>query len=441
MGENRIQDAIQSFRGRRILVVGDIMLDCYTFGEVTRISPEAPIPVVRKISEKFALGGAGNVASNVASLGAKAMLCGVVGNDHNREILFDVLGKRGIAADAMFVHASKPTVVKHRIVSGDSHQLLRVDEEDAENLVPAEEDALFALAAKAMDNADVVIFSDYAKGLFSEGLTRRMIGEAKRKQKKIFADIKPQNKEYFVGVDLLCPNAKEAAEMAGGGGDIEGIGPKLVAYFGADLVVTRGGEGMSVFRRGGKAHHIPGKKIKVFDVSGAGDTVIAVLALAVASGLDLETAAALANNAGAIVVQKPGTATLTAEELLSSLRSESTVEGIGIVPKVWGYEKWIENNDKYCSKLLSLNKGYQCSLHYHKIKDETFLVTKGHVRFEKDGEVLHLREGGFVRIAPGVKHRFAGIEDSLIVEVSTYHDEADSYRIEESRKMDAVHDA
>lgn len=115
---------------------------------------------------------------------------------------------------------------------------------------------------------------------------------------------------------------------------------------------------------------------------------------------------------------------------------KKNISDVTIVPKLWGYEKWLENNEKYCSKVLSLNKGFQCSLHYHKNKDETFLVTKGHVRLELGDQVLDLTEGDFVRVAPGTPHRFAGLEDSFIMETSTHHEEDDSYRIEESRKMD-----
>ena len=144
----------------------------------------------------------------------------------------------------------------------------------------------------------------------------------------------------------------------------------------------------------------------------------------------------LANEAGAIVVQKPGTATLSREELASTVEGKNHVESVKMIPKLWGYEQWIENNEKYCCKILALNKGYQCSLHYHKNKDETFLVTAGHVRLELGDEVMHLRPGSFVRVLPNTPHRFAGIEDSLITEISTHHEDSDSYRIEESRKMD-----
>lgn len=434
------KEAIAKFKDAKIAVVGDIMLDRYTFGEVERVSPEAPIPVVQRRSEKFTLGGAANVAHNLATLGASVSLAGVVGNDRSGEHVLALLKEKHIGAEAILVHGGRPTIEKQRILSGETHQLIRLDIEQIEHLTDEEEEQFYVLAAPVIQRSDAVIFSDYAKGLFSERLTQRLIAFAKAERKIILADFKPKNKSYFRGVDLVSPNLKEAREMTGLY-EIEAIGPSIVAELGAHAVVTRGGEGISVFRRGEKAgavehHHVPGKKIKVFDVSGAGDTSIAVLALGMVAGLDLAGAAMLANEAGAIVVQKPGTASLTQEELASAFVGDNHVENVKIVPKLWGYEKWIENNEKYCCKILGLNKGYQCSLHYHKNKDEMFLVTSGHVRFELGEEVMHLRAGSFIRVPPNTPHRFAGIEDSLIMEVSTHHEDSDSYRIEESRKMD-----
>ncbi len=430
------KQAVAKFKDANVLVVGDLMLDRYTFGDVNRISPEAPIPVLRKNSEKLVLGGAANVAANLASLGAKATIAGVLGKDENAERILSLLDDKKISKSGVLAVDGRPTTEKQRIVSGDNHQLLRLDNEATDHLDSGTEERFYGLVAPLVRSCDALIFSDYAKGLLSGNLTQKLIGFAKSQGKFVLADFKPQNKEYFKGVDLISPNLKEGQEISGLK-EPEEIGPKLVKDFGAHVVLTRGGDGLSVFRSGDGSHyHIPGKKIKIFDVSGAGDTSIATLALGLVSGLELEPAAVLANEAGAIVVQKPGTAALSVEELLSSLRADGHIENIGIVPKVWGYEKWLENNEKYCCKLLSLNKGYQCSLHYHKNKDETFLITQGHVRLELGDEVMHLYPGAFVRIPPNTPHRFTGMDDSLIMEVSTYHDEADSYRLEESRRIE-----
>lgn len=430
-----IKENLPKIKGKKVAVFGDIMLDKYTLGEVLRISPEAPVPVLKKVSEKLVLGGAANVANNIVSLGAKADMFGVVGNDVGGDAVFALFKKGGIGSDGVFVHDKKPTTVKHRIVSGVSHQMLRIDEEDAGNLEQSVENEILKRFRGAAPETDIVILSDYNKGVLSKTLVAGVLRIAKEFNKKIFADFKPVNKEIFIGVDLVSPNIREGAEITGVD-SVEEMGARLVEYFNADAMLTRGGDGISVFSREEGSHrHIPGKKIKVFDVSGAGDTTIAVAAIASAAGMTIEDAAFVANSAGAIVVQKPGTATVSFEELESALRLDGHVESVDIVPKVWGYEKWLENNDKYCSKLLSLNKGYQCSLHYHKVKDEMFLVTKGHVRLELGDEVIHLRDGNFIRIPPGTKHRFTGIEDSLIMEVSTHHDEGDSCRLEESKRV------
>lgn len=438
MDDKKIEEAIAQFKNKRVAVVGDIMLDKYTFGEVKRISEEASVPILKKISEKFVLGGAGNVAANLGSLGVKVYVFGVIGMDKSGKTIKEIFAAQKINFSGVVEDESRMTTVKHRLVSDSGHQLLRVDDEAVKNLDAAKERDLADRVISIVGVVDAIIFSDYAKGVFSKELVKAILKETRAKKKMVFADIKPQHKDIFIGADLIAPNLQEAKEMTGKD-DAEEMGVALVDYFGADVMITRGGGGISVFSRKDRAcHHIPGRKIKVFDVSGAGDTAIAVASLGLTAGLDLVAAAELANAAGSLVVQKPGTATLSLEELSSVFDWEKHIELVDIVPKAWGYEKWLENNDKYCCKLLSLNKGFQCSLHYHKNKDETFFITSGLVRLELSGEVMHLRPGAFVRIPPGSRHRFTGIEDSMIMEVSTHHEEADSYRIENSRKVEGI---
>lgn len=430
-----LKKAIEQFKKKKILVVGDIMLDQYTFGEVTRISPEAPVPILRKLNDKFVPGGAGNVANNAAALGANVSLCGVFGDDYYKSILLSMFSEGGIGIQASLTSKGRPTTLKHRFVSENNHQLLRVDAEVTDYIGAKEERELLTKIEKELKNVHAVILSDYAKGLFSQNLAQAIIKLVKKFKKPILADFKTQNKAFFKGVDVITPNLREAREMSRLA-ELKAVGEFLVKYFDSDVIITRGEEGMSVFQGDGSSKYFPTRKIKVFDVSGAGDTVIAVVALGLASGLNLEDAAYLANYAAGIVVQKPGTATITIEELETALQEEHHIEVVETVPKLWGYEKWLENNEKYCSKILFLRKGYQCSLHYHKVKDETFLVTKGHVRMEVGKRVLHMREGSFVRITPGTLHRFRGIEDSEILEISTHHREEDSYRLEKSKKVD-----
>ena len=431
-----ISDAISTFKNKRVLVVGDIMLDRWTFGDVVKISPEAPVPVVRKTEESVTLGGAGNVANNLAALGARVFLSGVIGDDNNKKTVLRLLKESGVNTDAILVDRARPTTEKHRVIAKNGHQLFRLDVETTDHLDMTQEHRLYTRIAPLIKKSDVLILSDYAKGVFSRKLAQTIITSAKKARKLVLADFKPKHKLYFRDADIVSPNLEEAREMTGLD-RIDEIGTRLARDLRAHVALTRGEEGISVFRYKGRkpAYHVPGKRIRMFDVAGAGDTVIATLALGIASGLELEAAAVLANEAGAITVQKPGTATLSLEELASAFKVSSHIESAKAIPKVWGYEKWLENNEKYCCKVLSVKKGYQCSLHYHKKKDETFVVTGGHIRLELGNEILHLRPGAFIRIPPRTKHRFTGIEDSLIMEVSTHHDEADSYRLVKSRKV------
>lgn len=431
------EKALEQFSQKKILVIGDVMLDRYTLGTISRISSEAPVPILQKTDERFVLGGAANVANNVAALGAQTILFGSIGNDYSGEIFLKLLKKAGIPTTGILLDKTRPTTVKHRFVVGENHQLLRVDEEVNFHLAPAGEAKMLEGLRRQIKACDGIIFSDYAKGLFSEQLTKKILLLAREAKKIVIADIKSVNKKMFLGVDVVKPNVVEGHQMTGES-DIAVMGKKLVENLSANIVLTRGQDGVTVFGKNGESMDIPAKKVKVFDVSGAGDTVISTLLLGMTSGLSLENAARVANNAGGLVVQKSGVATLTLEELQASLVDEGHVELVDTVPKLWGYEKWLENNDKYCCKLLSLKKGYQCSLHKHKIKDEMFFIMQGHVRLEVGKKVMHMLPGSFVRITSGVLHRFRGIEDSIIIEVSTHHEDSDSYRVEESRKVEGV---
>lgn len=429
-----LKKAISSFKDKKILVVGDLMLDLYTYGKVSRISPEAPVPILLKTSEKYGPGGAANVANNLALLGAKVSVCGMIGSDSKGEILMSLLRNQGIDVRSVIKVDNYPTILKHRLVAS-NHQLVRVDEEEVREFDQVNQEEAIGWVEYFLGKYDGVILSDYVKGIFSKKFTSEIIKIGKKQGVLIVADIKPPNKFKFKGVDLITPNSKEAQEMTGLD-DIDACGNNLVKFFSSDVLITRGPEGMAAFQRDGRNFDIPGKKIEVFDVSGAGDTVVAVVTLGLVGGLDLKNSADLANFAGSVVVQKPGTASITTDELEAFLSDKDHVDSVTVVPKVWGYEKWLENNEKYCSKILSVKRDYQCSLHYHKLKDEMFLVTSGHIRLEKGDETIHMMPGSFVRIPPGITHRFRGIQDSEILEISTHHTEADSYRIEESRKVE-----
>src|SRR3989344_1436796 len=405
MVKTNSKNVLEQFKKKKVLVIGDVMLDHYIYGNVTRISPEAPVPILNKTDEDYVLGGAGNVANNLASLGAKVSLAGIVGDDYSFKILKELFLKANINTEAILVISERSTIQKERLV------------------------------VKQVKSCDGIILSDYAKGLLSLKLAQSIIKLAKKFRKPIFADIKPKNKEFFRGVDVIAPNLKEALEMTGAK-DLYSAGNSLADYYKADVVVTKSEQGISIFKPKGKSLDVPTKSVTVVDVSGAGDTFMAAQCLALIAGFKIEEASFIGAMAGTIAVQKPGTSIVTLEELESAMRDDNDVEAVDVVPKLWGYEKWLENNDKYCCKLLSLNKGYQCSLHYHKDKDEMFFVTKGHVRLELEDNVVHMRAGNFMRITPGSKHRFTGVEDSIIIEVSSHHEESDSYRIENAKKVE-----
>lgn len=312
-----LQEAISLFKNKRILVVGDLMLDHYTIGEATRLSAEAPVPVVRKIEEEFRLGGAANVAYNIVSLGARCSLAGTVGADFAGEMLLRLLAKSGVETGIILEYGAKPTTVKHRISAG-NHQLLRLDTEEYGHLSPEAESEFLSRLAPEIQKADAIVLSDYAKGLFTKRVADYIKEKAKEHKKAILADIKPSNKHFFVGVQVITPNLNEGRDMTGGV-TLDEIGKKLVKELKTEVVLTRGGEGMSVFSSEEQVKHIPAYTSNAVDVTGAGDTVIAVMSLGCAVGLSLVQAAELANTAGGIVVQKKGTAPVLAEELSSEV--------------------------------------------------------------------------------------------------------------------------
>ena len=266
-----VKNILSKFKDKHILVVGDIMLDWYTYGQVTRVSPEAPVPVIHKTDEKFVLGGAGNVAVGIAALGAKATLAGTVGDDEFNQHVFDLIRRHKLGA-CLLMHREKPTIVKHRMIAGTTQQLLRLDREDTKFIEDSIAEQLFEKIDPIILSCDMVILSGYAKGTLSPLLLERIIERAHECGKQLIADLKPKTKEFYRGVDVICPNIKEAREMTGlTDGGMEDVGKRLVEDMGAELVMTCGGDGISVFDKAGNYTHIPGHKVGVADVTGAGD--------------------------------------------------------------------------------------------------------------------------------------------------------------------------
>ncbi len=308
----------------RVVVLGDVMLDRYVAGEVRRISPEAPIPVLRRSDSYAVLGGAANVARNVASLGGRAVLVGAVGEDAAAADIERLAAASDGVETALVRLAGWPTTVKTRFVSH-GQQLLRLDEE--RELPAACAGALIASFRTALDGAAVVVLSDYAKGVLSDPVLEQAIRLARARGVPVIADPKRATFSAYRGVTILTPNQAEAARATG----IEGADDHSVAEAGRialdqagaeAALVTRSDRGLTLVRLREAPLHLPTRAQAVADVSGAGDTLVAAFSLALAAGAALPDAAVLANAAAGIVVGKPGTATVTAAELAAALRHE-----------------------------------------------------------------------------------------------------------------------
>ena len=302
----------EQFSKARLLVVGDVMLDRYWFGDTNRISPEAPVPVVQvgKIDER--LGGAANVARNVAALGAQTTILGVIGDDESGRRVTELLKSSGVNSQ-LEVDSKVPTIVKLRVIAR-QQQLIRLDFEEA----PSEAALAHKLERyeKLVGDADVVILSDYGKGAL--GQVALMIEQARAQKKMILVDPKGDDYAKYRGATVLTPNRSELRQVVGQWSSEEDLTKRaqdLRKSLNLEaLLLTRSEEGMSLFTEAGVSH-VKAQAREVFDVSGAGDTVIGTLAVALAAGWSLERAMALANRAGGIVVGKLGTATVTSEEL------------------------------------------------------------------------------------------------------------------------------
>ncbi|MDD3310515.1 D-glycero-beta-D-manno-heptose-7-phosphate kinase [Pseudodesulfovibrio sp.] len=316
----QIRKAIEALAGKRVMIIGDLMLDHYMIGEVDRISPEAPVPVVRVVRESSLLGGAGNVARNIVSLGGRALLVAAVGTDEDGERL-DKLCRDAEIKTKLIRDPARPTTKKTRIIAA-NQQVVRVDQELAVPLQVAELDSLFAYLEGVIDNYPVIILSDYGKGFICEDFMCRFMRMVERCERRplILVDPKTVNYDLYRGVDLLTPNTKEAGEGAGlpvkSQDTVIRAGRALFERLGCrNLLITMGGDGMALFEGPGTVSHIPTFAQKVFDVTGAGDTVIATVALGLSAGLDLLTACTLANYAAGVVVGQIGAATASIEDL------------------------------------------------------------------------------------------------------------------------------
>jgi len=325
---------LERARGARVLVIGDVMLDEYIWGNVERVSPEAPVQVLEWVSHHDGLGGAANVAQNLVALGCEVWLAGVVGDDDKGARLRALATGQGIRDD-LLVDAMRPTTSKVRVMAG-SQQMLRIDREQCGRLGDELQQALIERIAARIGSVDGIVCSDYGKGV----LTREVLAAARRhgqqNGKPVLADPKGTDYTRYTGFDVVTPNRREleaaAGTAAGNDAEIVHAGTKVLNEIrGAALLVTRGKDGMTLLRGERPAVHIPATAREVFDVTGAGDTVIAVFAMALFRGVDMEAAARLANTAAGLEVAKLGAAPISYRELLTELEGGPHYEGTKIL--------------------------------------------------------------------------------------------------------------
>ncbi|MDD5496080.1 MAG: D-glycero-beta-D-manno-heptose-7-phosphate kinase, partial [Candidatus Omnitrophica bacterium] len=309
---NKFKKIIGNFKEAKVLVVGDLILDEFIWGDVSRISPEAPVPVVWVKNESFMPGGASNVANNLRALGSAVNLCGVIGDDERGAVLKGELEHKGVDVKGIITDTSRPTTLKTRVVA-QHQQVVRIDKENVEKLGDSVVARLADYIKTAMKKMDAVIIEDYGKGVITPNLLKRIVPAARAAKKIIAVDPKEEHFNYYRGITVITPNNHEAARAVGfpikDQATLKRAGQALLRKLNCRIaLITLGENGMAVFQRGKPMRHIPTVAQEVFDVSGAGDTVIAAYTLSLASGADPVQAAHIANCAAGVVVGKVGIA-------------------------------------------------------------------------------------------------------------------------------------
>ncbi|OED34932.1 hypothetical protein AB834_05715 [PVC group bacterium (ex Bugula neritina AB1)] len=314
---------LEKFSQVRVIVVGDVMLDRFTWGRVSRISPEAPVPVVEVTKECFMPGGASNVSANISALTGQSVLCGIIGSDTYGEMLSLALKKKGIEDSSLITDDNRVTTVKDRIIAS-QQQVLRVDREDISPISEKQCKNLLSHIKKAIPLAQVIVIEDYGKGVVTRALIEEVIKEARESNLLIAVDPKDDHFDHYTHVDIITPNHHEAEKATG----IAIKDTDSLHLCGATLIektkcraalITQGEQGMTLFQKDKEPFHISTVAKDIFDVSGAGDSVVATLSLALGAGASFEEAALLSNIAGGIVVEKMGVATLTNQEIKDKL--------------------------------------------------------------------------------------------------------------------------
>lgn len=323
MNYQRALQIVRNFEHRRLVVLGDLMLDRFVWGEVRRISPEAPVPVVEVKNETLHSGGAGNVVVNLTALGAKALTIGVTGDDATGVLLRETLRGKGGDTRGVIADASRPTTIKTRIVAH-NQQMLRTDHESRQPVSQAIEDEVIARFGESLDDADAVIVSDYDKGLLTPRILQITLEIAQARRVPVCLDPKIRNFAHYRPVTVITPNQSEAERASGieitSEASLKAAAQRIRELLDCPhVMITRGEHGMTLLNADDSLTHIPTFAREVYDVTGAGDTVIATLALSLAAGAQLSEAAILANHAAGIVVGKVGTATTSRPELEAAL--------------------------------------------------------------------------------------------------------------------------
>jgi rfaE bifunctional protein kinase chain/domain len=317
MKRDRLIKIVNNFFGKKIAVIGDIIMDEFVFGSTLKNRKENRAPVILEGKKDIYLGGAANVANNITTLGGKVFLFGIIGEDAAGEKMIGLLEKNKINMDGILHSEDRPTTKKIRIVA-DNIQIARLDQEDADPINIKSENNIINLIKPIFAELDAIVVSDYGKGLITKNIALEIVKLAKKNNKFIIGDIKPStHAEYFKGITLLTPNAKEAMEISGVK-DIKNAGKIISKKNYCSVLIKNAEKGMTLFSEN-KINHFPAIKKVVSDTIGAGDTVAAVISLALASKSDLEEAAEISNYAAGIVVSKKGTSVVTKRELMNSL--------------------------------------------------------------------------------------------------------------------------
>ncbi|MBI4428340.1 MAG: D-glycero-beta-D-manno-heptose-7-phosphate kinase [Ignavibacteriales bacterium] len=324
--KQRLEKLFSGFAGKRIAIIGDLMLDRYYWGHVGRISPEAPVPVVEVESESTRLGGAANVAHNVASLGGVPLLMGVIGNDGGGVQLRKIVESSGFPTDGVVIDSSRPTTVKTRVIAHHQH-VVRIDNETKEEISSSIQRRVVAVLEKELEALDGIILQDYNKGVLVKNLITEIVGLAKKGGKAIAVDPKFNNFFEYKNVTIFKPNRKETEEALGcrlnEWESIDKAGKEMLRRLQAEnVLLTLGEKGMSLFERGDQVTHLPTRAIHIADVSGAGDTVVSTLAMVLASGGNIKEAATLANFAGGIVCGEVGIVPVDKQVLFDTVAAQ-----------------------------------------------------------------------------------------------------------------------